>query len=192
MFGDDGFIEVVRFLWIFIVPNFAMLLALRCVDIFAYKRLRVTGGTLKFLPVELLLVVVLHSTLAVLEALMSFYLDPAFLMSSALLVPVFTVVVLVLSYYFDRKRMKSLEAVKEFVKRSFESNLIISLGYDVLYGVFLYRYFIMEISWEKSESVKSDTILLVLVVVLFAIGTVYKVLNSRRLVKGIELGSDKE
>ena len=192
MFGDDGFIEVVRFLWIFIVPNFAMLLALRCVDIFAYKRLRVTGGTLKFLPVELLLVVVIHSTLAVLEALMSFYLDPAFLMSSALLVPVFTVVVLVLSYYFDRKRMKSLEAVKEFVKRSFESNLIISLGYDVLYGVFLYRYFIMEISWEKSESVKSDTILLVLVVVLFAIGTVYKVLNSRRLVKGIELGSDKE
>ncbi len=172
----------------FILPNFAMLLAVRCIDAFAYKRLRVVEGAFKYLMLEMLIVEALHFTLSVLEVLLSFYVDRAFLMSSALFVPVFTVIALILSYCFDRKRTNDVEAVKG----SFRSNLIISLAYDILYGVFFYRYFLMEISWEKSESVKSDTILIVAIAVLFVIGTVWKMIDTKRRIRDIERGTENK
>jgi hypothetical protein len=185
MLGDDGFLELVRFFWIFVVPNFAMLLALRSIDVFAYRRLRIVEGVVKPLAVELLIVASFHLGLSVLEAL-HFYIDPAFLMYPVLLVPVFTVAVLILTYYFDRKRTKGADEVRDFLKGSFKSDLVISLSYDVLYGVFFYRYFIMELSWEKSESVKSDGILIAAVIVLMVIGTLCKILNSRRRIGNVK------
>lgn len=192
MLGDDGFLELVRFYWIFVVPNFAMLLALRSIDVFAYRRLRIVEGVVKPLAVELLIVASFHLGLSVLEAL-HIYIDPAFLMYPVLLVPVFTVAVLILTYYFDRKRSKGADEVRNFLKGSFKSDLAISLSYDVLYGVFFYRYFIMELSWEKSESLNdSDAILTVAVMVIFAICMVYKILNVRRRIRAIKSDPEKE
>lgn len=185
MLGDDGFLELVRFFWILVVPNFAMLLVLRSIDVFAYRRLRIVEGVVKPLAVELLIVASFHLGLSALEAL-HIYIDPAFLMYPVLLVPVFTVAVLILAYYFDRKRTKGADEVRDFLKGSFKSDLVISLSYDVLYGVFFYRYFIMELSWEKSASAESDIKLIVAATVLFAIGTLCKILNSRRRIGNVK------
>ena len=191
MLGDDGFLELVRFFWILVVPNFAMLLVLRSIDVFAYRRLRIVEGVVKPLAVELLILASFHLGLSVLEAL-HFYIDPAFLMYPVLLVPVFTVAVLILAYYFDRKRTKGADEVRDFLKGSFKSDLAISLSYDVLYGVFFYRYFIMELSWEKSESVKSDGILIAAVIVLLVIGEAWKIIDSVRRVRDVERGAEKK
>ena len=191
MLGDDGFLELVRFFWILVVPNFAMQLALRSIDVFAYRRLRIVEGVVKPLAVELLIVASFHLGLSVLEAL-HIYIDPAFLMYPVLLVPVFTVAVLILAYYFDRKRTKGADEVRDFLKGSFKSDLVISLSYDVLYGVFFYRYFIMELSWEKSESVKSDGILIAAVIVLLVIGVAWKIIDSVRRVGDVERGAEKK
>ena len=185
MLGDDGFLELVRFFWILVVPNFAMLLVLRSIDVFAYRRLRIVEGVVKPLAFELLIVASFHLGLSALEAL-HIYIDPAFLMYPVLLVPVFTVAVLILAYYFDRKRTKGADEVRDFLKGSFKSDLVISLSYDVLYGVFFYRYFIMELSWEKSASAESDIKLIVAATVLFAIGTLCKILNSRRRIGNVK------
>jgi hypothetical protein len=107
-------------------------------------------------------------------------------------VPVFTVAVLILAYYFDRKRTKGADEVRDFLKGSFKSDLVISLSYDVLYGVFFYRYFIMELSWEKSESVKSNGILIAAVIVLLVIGVAWKIIDSVRRVGDIERGAEKK
>ena len=191
MLGDDGFLELVRFFWILVVPNFAMLLVLRSIDVFAYRRLRIVEGVVKPLAVELLIVASFHLGLSVLEAL-HIYIDPAFLMYPVLLVPVFTVAVLILAYYFDRKRTKGADEVRDFLKGSFKSDLAISLSYDVLYGVFFYRYFIMELSWEKSESVKSNGILIAAVIVLLVIGVAWKIIDSVRRVGDIEREAEKK
>lgn len=189
---NNDFLELVIIFWMFILPNFAMLLAVRCVDVLAYKKLRIAQGAFKAMAIELVMIAALHLGLSVIEAL-QIYIDPAFFMSPALLVPAFTIATLIIAYYFDRKRLKEADGVRDFVKDSFKSNLAISLEYDILYGVFFYRYFIMELSWEKSESLNdSDAILTVAVMVIFAICMVYKILNVRRRIRAIKSDPEKE
>ena len=183
--GFGELIAIVRFFWIIILPCFAMIFFVRCVDIFACRKFQAKNSRWKIFMLDLCTVAFFQLSVGIIEALLIFK-EPAFVILPFLTVPIFSIFVLMITYYFDRKMTKGTDEVRDFLSGSFKSDLAISLSYDVLYGVFFYRYFIMELSWEKSASAESDIKLIVVAAVLFAVGTLCKILNSRRRIGNVK------
>ena len=189
--GFGELIAIVRFFWIIILPCFAMIFFVRCVDIFACRKFQAKNSRWKIFMLDLCTVAFFQLSVGIIEALLIFK-EPAFVILPFLTVPIFSIFVLMITYYFDRKMTKGTDEVRDFLSGSFKSDLAISLSYDVLYGVFFYRYFIMELDWGKPAFTESDGILLVATLVLLVICTVYKIFNSKRLIKDVIHGSENK
>lgn len=135
-------------LWLYAVPNYIIILIVKCVDVFSYKTLKMTDQAVKLLFLDLLVVEVTHIFISGIGGLLAHWWNVSVIFSLLVLIPLFTVLPLIVLHFIEQKTQDHSLDSPIPPKRIVISDIVQALLFTVSYGCFCLWYFLA--SWEET------------------------------------------
>lgn len=135
-------------LWLYAVPNYVIILIVKCVDVFSYKKLKMTDQALKLLFLDLLVVEANHILVSGIGGLLAHWWNVSVIFSPLVLIPLFTVLPLIVLHFIEKKNTDHSLGRPIPPTRIVISDIVQALLFTVSYGCFCLWYSIA--SWEET------------------------------------------